>query len=100
MKNRLIVLILVFLAGGCASTTERIESIVDDPGTILQDPGFANYQQKLDDLEKQYLQKKITYAEYLEQKNKIEEDYAKEVQKQKNSLENPQGFKGQDETLR
>jgi len=74
--------------------------VVEDPGTLLQDPGFANYQQKLDDLEKQYLQKKITYAEYLEQKKKIEEDYEREVKKQKNSIENPQSFKGAHEALR
>ena len=92
MRKVFIFLCFVFLAG-CASTTERIESMVDDPGTILQDPGFAGYQQKLDDLEKQYLEKKMTYAEYLEQKNKIEEDYAKDVKQQKNSLENPQYFK-------
>ena len=96
MKKWFTVFLFVFLAG-CASTTERIESFVDDPGTILQDPGFADYQQKLDDLEKLYLQKKITYAEYLEQKNKIEEAYARDVKKQKNSLENSQSFKETDE---
>ena len=99
MKNLWIVLFVFFVAG-CASTTERLESMVDDPRTILQDPGFANYQQKLDDLEKQYLQKKITYAEYIEQKKKIEEDYSGEIQKQKDSLENPRYFKGQNETVR
>ena len=99
MKQGLIILFLVLLAG-CAETTNRLESIVDDPGTILQDPGFANYQQKQDDLEKEYLQKKITYAEYLQRKNKIEEDYARDIKKQKNSLENPQSFKEVDEALR
>ena len=96
MKNIFIVLALLFLAG-CA---ERLESLMDDPGTILQDPGFANYQQKLDDLEKLYLDKKITYAEYLERKKKIDDDYAQETQEQKNSLENPQYFKEKNETLR
>jgi hypothetical protein len=90
---------LVFLAG-CAATTERLESIVDDPGTVLKDPDFSNYQQKLDDLEKQYLDKKITYAEYLERKKKIEEDYAQKTQEQKNAIENPQYFKEKNETLR
>ena len=99
MKSVFVVLLFVFLAG-CASTTERIEAIVDDPATILQDPGFAGYQKKLDDLEIQHLQKKITYAEYLEQKKKIEEDYAKEVQQQKEAVENPRYFREHDETLR
>ena len=99
MKNGSIILLLVLLAG-CAETTDRLESIVDDPGTILQDPGFASYQQKQDDLEKEYLQKKITYAEYLEQKKKIEDDYAGEIQNQKNSIENPRYFKEKNETLR
>ena len=93
MKKLLIVLFVVFVSG-CASTTERLEAIVDDPGAILQDPGYASYQQKLDDLEKQQLQKKITYDEYLKQKNKIEEDYAREVHQQRETVENPD-YKGE-----
>ena len=99
MKNILVVL-LSFLVVGCAETTQRIESIVDDPGTIFQDPGFANYEQKLNALEKRYLQKEITYAEYLEQKNQIEENYDREIKKQKTAMDDPQHFRGQDETLR
>jgi hypothetical protein len=99
MKNIFIILALLFLTG-CA---EKFQSLVDDPGTILQDPDFTNYQQRLDSVEKEYLDKKITYAEYLERKNKIEEDYARQTKEQKQSLEDPQYFKEQqhqDETLR
>ena len=91
------VLLYLFFLSGCA---ERIESIVDDPGTILQDPGFAGYQQRLDALESQYLRKEMTYAEYLERKKAIDESYEQEIRKQKETLENPTYFKETHEAIR
>jgi hypothetical protein len=100
MKN-MFILLLVLLASGCAETHQRIDTIVDDPAAILQDPGFANYEQKLNALEKKYLQKEITYAEYLEEKKEIENNYEREVKRQEAQVDDPLHFRGPDsETFR
>lgn len=96
MRQTVIFLCLIFLTG-CA---EKIESIIDDPGTLLKDPGFAGYQQRLDELESRYLRKEMTYAEYLEKKKAIEDNYEQEVKKQEESLKNPEYFKEPHEALR
>ena len=78
MKKIVIFMIVLFL-GGCSATQERLTNYLDQPETILQDPHFADYKTKLDELESQYLHKKITYASYLEQKKELDDTYAKEV---------------------
>lgn len=93
MKNILVVLLVVFFAG-CAETSQRIDSIVDDPGTIFQDPDFAAYEQELNALEKQYLQKEITYAQYLEGRKQLEENYEREVKDQAAEVDDPLNFRG------
>ena len=50
----------------------------------MQDAHFADYQEKLDALESDYLKKKITYADYLQKKKEIDEKYNKEVQERRN----------------
>jgi hypothetical protein len=76
MKNLLMVGLLV-VVWGCSYSAEKY---IEDPKTILQDPFSVNHQQALDDLEKAYLKKDINYADYLDQKRQLEEDYQKELQ--------------------
>ncbi len=68
----LLLIVLVLIFAGCVS--EQIQSLVADPH-------YASYQQKLDSVEQTYLRKEITYAQYLEKKKEIDEQYSKEVQK-------------------
>ncbi len=75
---------LVFFLLGCA---HRLETYIDDPKTIFQDPLTVNHQDALDKLERQYLHKDITYAEYLERKKQMEEDYSEKVQVRKGKIE-------------
>ena len=77
-KGILLLLVLVFL--GCSSSpTEQFK-------TLVSDPHYAQYKQKLDDLEHQQLSGAIGYAEYLERKKQIDEDYTKEVQERENII--------------
>jgi len=69
-----IVLLLVLFFAGCSS------SPTEDLKTLISDPHYGQYQQKLDDLEHQQLSGTISYAEYLERKKQLDEDYTKEVQ--------------------
>jgi len=68
--------LVIFLSTGCA---ERLETYIEEPATIIQDPHFAEYEKKQQALEHQYLQKEITYAQYLEKKGELEDQYTKEV---------------------
>jgi len=75
MKTLLLVLLCALLAG-CSSAN----SFLDDPGSILKDPHFAEYQRKEVNLERSYLHGQIDYAEFLERKKQLDEDYARDVQ--------------------
>jgi len=79
MKKIILFLTLVFMFG-CSYEGKQLGSYLEDPGSIIKDPHFEEYQSKRDDLESQYLRKEITYAEYLEKLNELEEMYSKEVQ--------------------
>ncbi len=67
-----IILSLLILFAGCAYGGGRI-------GSLLEDPHYMQYRQNLDALEREYLDKKIGYAEYLERKQNLDEKYQKEV---------------------
>jgi len=71
----------------CQYGTDRLNTVMDDPIRILEDPLTVEHKQDMADLEKRYLNKEITYAEYLEQKQKLEDEYTKQVQKRENWIE-------------
>ncbi len=80
MNNKMTLLFLTLALAGCTYAGEReLGDYIHEPSAIVQDPHFANYKEKLDDLEKQYLDKEITYAQYLEQKTVLDDQYSKEV---------------------
>jgi hypothetical protein len=86
--KRFLMVIFALVIGGCSYGTEKIKGYVEDPKTILEDPVSVNHQQAMDDLESSYLQKKITYAEYLEKKKQLEDDYQKQAQGRQDIIEN------------
>ena len=79
--NRMIIILSVALLAGCTYTGQNPENYIDEPATILQDPHFGSYQQQGDELERQYLEKKMTYADYLEKKRVLDDKYSKDVKK-------------------
>jgi hypothetical protein len=85
MKKFLIV-VFVFVLFGCAENQQRFRSYVDDPGTFLKDPHYAEYQENLNDLESSYLSKEISYSEYLKQKSQLDNDYERDVQRRTKTI--------------
>lgn len=80
MFKKMILFFLMSVLAGCTYAGEReLGDYIHEPSTIVQDPHFANYKGELDALEKEYLDKKITYAQYLEQKIVLDDQYNKEV---------------------
>lgn len=87
MNKKMILLLWVLAAAGCTYAGERnIEDYLHDPKTWVNDPHFANYQEKRDALESRYLQKEISYAEYLEQRTALDDQYAQEVQERSEKI--------------
>lgn len=66
------------------------QNYLENPETLIRDPHFADYQEKRDDLERQYLRKEITYAEYVEQKDQLDEKYDREVQERTDVIISPE----------
>lgn len=79
-KSLLLVCALVLF--GCTYGQDYLEK----PSSFIRDPHFSAYKNNRDELESSYLRKEITYAEYIEQKNKIDEQYSKEVQERNSKV--------------
>lgn len=89
-------LVLVSVIAGCTYAGEReLSDYINEPSTIIRDPHFANYKEKLDALEKQYLEKQITYAQYLEQKTVLDDQYNKEVEERNQKIMGEEPTHGQ-----
>jgi hypothetical protein len=81
-KNMGVVLVLmgIFVAG-CHGGRDRFRVYADNPLELMLDPHFAEHENQARDMERAYLHKKITYAEYLEAKKELEAKYSDEVRK-------------------
>lgn len=78
LKNG-IFLFSIFILFGCTYEGNNLKNYFSDPRTLIKDPHFADYKEKRDALESQYLSKEIEYADYVAKMNKLDETYAKEV---------------------
>ena len=85
MKKSLLLFCMIVLFG-CTYGQDYLKN----PSSFIRDPHFTEYKNKRDDLERSYLHKEITYAEYIEQKNKIDEQYSKEVQERNSKIASPE----------
>ncbi|MCB9756824.1 MAG: hypothetical protein H6753_00190 [Candidatus Omnitrophica bacterium] len=79
MKLFLIGIGFLFILGCSAQTPLK---------NIIRDRQFSEYNSTLEQLESDYLQKKISYAQYLEQKNRVEEDYQQKIDTRRNLIQN------------
>ena len=66
------------------------QGYLDNPPSFIRDPHFAEYKEDRDDLEIQYLHKEITYAEYIKEKDEMDETYAREVQERNDKIISPE----------
>ena len=87
MIKKSLYLLVLLLCLGCAYEGQEFQKFIDNSKTLLRDPHFSEYKQKRDDLEREYLQKQITYAEYVEKRDKLDLIYAKEVQERTKIIE-------------
>ena len=86
MKKAGMFIVLFLLCAGCTYEGRKLSEYIEEPQTIIKDPQFETYQEKRDALEKQYLRKKITYAEYVEKTEELDAAYSKEVQKREDII--------------
>jgi len=87
MRGLIILILCCGLCSACQYGPEKFATVVDDPIRILEDPLTVEHKQAMADLEKSYLKKEITYAEYLDQKQMLEDEYTRQVQKRENWIE-------------
>lgn len=78
MKKVILLLIIVGLSG-CSYGKQHVEFMLDNPPGVLEDSLYAGYEAQFEDLESQYLQKEISYAEYVEKKSDLEDRYTQEA---------------------
>ncbi len=53
---------------------------------MMRDPHFASYQERTDDLERNYLQKKISYPDYQEQKKRLDDQYEWDIKQREQKI--------------
>ena len=81
------VIFLGLLLVGCSYEGKNLESYVNDPASIIQDPHFGDYKEKRDAIESQYLRKEISYADYTKQVQELDDKYNQEVKIRENKLD-------------
>lgn len=79
MKKAVLLCFVALLIGCSYAGEKKLDEYLSDPKTWVKDPHFANYKEQRDVLESEYLQKNISYAEYLERRTSLDERYAREV---------------------
>lgn len=85
--KKIIVLFLAVVVMGCAYEGQKISEYFKSPKTFIRDPHFVKYRDQRNALESEYLQKKISYAEYIQQRDALDENYAKDVQERDQKIE-------------
>ena len=86
MLKKGLLLLCILVMAGCSHGQDYLEN----PKSFLRDPHFAGYKEKRDDLEKQYLRKEITYAEYIEQRDRLDSAYDRQVQERTDKIIAPE----------
>ena len=79
MMKRFTGFFLILLLAGCTLG-------VEDMGSLVKDPHYAQHQQALDDLEHAYLKKEISYTEYQQKKKELEDKYITEVKEREEKM--------------
>ena len=82
MKKAYSILGIFMLLTGC--------NYLDEPQSLLKEPHYAAYQEKLNTLESSYLNGETTYGDYLEKKRQADDTYTKEVQDRTEKIEGQQ----------
>ncbi|MCK5178434.1 MAG: hypothetical protein KAR32_02810 [Candidatus Omnitrophica bacterium] len=82
MIKKSLVLFFALVLFGCSYG----QNYLKNPETFIRDPHFSEYKERRDDLERQYLHKEITYAQYIEQKDRLDETYDREVQERTDKI--------------
>ena len=86
--KKIILSFLFFCLAGCSTGQEKLRTYLEEPEYLIKDPHFAAYKQQLDNLDREYyLEKKMTYVEYLEKKKEIDAQYEKEVKQRTDVIE-------------
>ncbi|MCB9747643.1 MAG: hypothetical protein H6755_04460 [Candidatus Omnitrophica bacterium] len=84
MKKYLLVVVLSFVLTGCA---EKLQGYIDQPESFFRDPHYDHYKNELEAIESAYLKKEMSYAQYLDKKQELENKYSKEVQEREAIIE-------------
>lgn len=80
MVKKGLLVVLAILLVGCTYEGQKLSAYFESPRSLIKDPHFTNYKEKRDALESQYLQREISYADYVKGMDELDESYAKEVQ--------------------
>ncbi len=78
MKKIFTLFLIVFFIG-CAYDADKVR-------TWVTDTHYARYQEKVDALEKDYLDGGITYAKFIEKKKELDEQYDHEVREREKRM--------------
>ena len=86
MIKKGMLLILIFIAIGCAYEGKHLDDYLENPQLILKDPHFLAYQDQRAIFEHQYLHGQMTYAEFTEKMKTLDAKYLKEVKERNDKI--------------
>ena len=88
MIKKLLLCVCVVSLVGCVYEGRKLSDYIENPRSFIRDPHFADYKEKRDAVESQYLSKEITYAQYVEQMRVLDDQYTKEINERNEKLSN------------
>lgn len=86
MIKKLCLCLCVLSLVGCAYEGRKLSDYLENPRSFIRDPHFADYKAKRDAVELQFLNKEITYAQYIEQMDELDNQYTKEINERNEKL--------------
>jgi len=84
--KKLPLMIMIALLAGCTYEGTTLRDVFEDPRSLIKDSHFTDYKEKRDALESQYLSKEITYVEYVEKMNELDNKYSGEVKERNDKI--------------
>ena len=82
MIKKGILLVCALAVFGCSYG----QNYLKNPETFIRDPHFTEYKKDRDNLELQYLHKEINYAQYIEQKDRLDATYDRQVKERNDKI--------------
>ena len=85
--RKFLLLLVCFVFLGCTYDGEGFKTYLEDPRAFIEDPHYKHYKENRDSLESEYLSEEISYADYMQEMQELDNAYTVEVERRRSIIE-------------